>query len=196
MQRRLLRLALLTVVGFTVGGAGAAQALAPPGGFGGFFTPRPITVLVRDDCDPATFNAALQDPEACVRQGGTTFGSFVAQLLSKRSADGWDFVPDELTVASGRPLAAWNVGGEFHTFTKVAAFGGGCIQEVNDLLGGLTPVPECRPEIAPGVPLAFVTTGVAPGDTLVTPPVTADPTLFMCLIHPWMKAVVHLRNTR
>ena len=196
MRRRLLRLAMVTTVVLAVGGSGVAQALAPIGGFEGFFPPtRPVTVLVRDDCDPETFNAALGDPEACVKPGGTTFGAFIAELLSKGTADGWDFVPDDLTVAPGGRISAWNVGGEFHTFTKVAAFGGGCIEELNDLLG-LTPVPECQPEIAPGVPLAFVTTGVGAGDRLVTPPITANPTLFMCLIHPWMKATVHLRGGR
>jgi hypothetical protein len=35
---------------------------------------------MHDACDPATFDAALQDPSACLRDGGVTFQEFVAQL--------------------------------------------------------------------------------------------------------------------
>ena len=164
-------------------GASAAQA---------FFEPKPRTVLIRDDCEPVSFNAVL-GPGTCIGNGQTTFGSFVAQALATGTVAGWVFDPDELTVQPGRGLNAVNVGGEFHTFTQVAAFGGGCIEEVNELLG-LTPVPECLPEVAPGVPLAFVTTGVAPGESLAVSGVSRGTRLFQCLIHPFQKAIVNIRG--
>jgi hypothetical protein len=62
-------------------------------------------------------------------------------------------------------LAARNRGGEEHTFTEVANFGGGCIAALNDLLG-LTPVPECA-----GFPGgAFAATLVRPGGAVTTTP--------------------------
>jgi hypothetical protein len=39
-------------------------------------------VQLLDDCDPATFNAAI-GPGTCIRDGGTTFSEFVAQLLAQ-----------------------------------------------------------------------------------------------------------------
>lgn len=63
---------------------------------------------------------------------------------------------------------------------------------LNDLLG-LTPVVECAPEAAPGVPLAFVTTGVAPGGHHDVSGLGAGRHLFECLVHPWMRAVVTVR---
>ena len=43
----------------------------------------------------------------------------------------------------GGSVEARNVGGEVHTFSEVASFGGGCIDALNDLLG-LTPVPSMQ----------------------------------------------------
>src|SRR6266545_3049725 len=81
--------------------------------------------------------------------------------------------------------AAHNRGGEDHTFTEVADFGGGCIAAVNALLG-LTPVPECA-----GFPGgAFAATTVSPGDTVTTSPLSPGIHRFECLIHPWMQTTV------
>jgi hypothetical protein len=71
-------------------------------------------------------------------------------------------------------------GGEFHTFTEVAAFGGGCVDQLNLLLG-LQPVSECA---APGI---FMTTGVAPGGQRTTGALSAGTHRFQCLIHPWQR---------
>lgn len=93
------------------------------------------TIRLRDDCDPATFNAALGDPSACVGDGDTTFEEFL-EGLAGGGDDHWRNNPRRTRVSAGEGLRLVNRGGEFHTFTKVARFSdGGCVQEVNDLLG-------------------------------------------------------------
>ena len=137
------------------------------------------TVQVLDDCEAASFDAAI-GPGTCVKDGGVTFSEFIDQLATQGRAPAWRFSPEHLKLAAGGTLEAHNRGGEFHTLTEVAAFGGGCVAELNEVLG-LTPVPECA------VPGIFGTTGIAPGGTLETAPLAAGAHRFMCLIHPWMK---------
>ena len=92
-------------------------------------------VRLIDDCDPATFNAAI-GPGTCVKQGDTTFTDFLAQLgkngnIANEAADDWEFKPGDFHVDAGATINAVNVGGEFHTFTRVANFGGGCVPVLN-----------------------------------------------------------------
>jgi plastocyanin len=141
-------------------------------------------VQVLDDCDAATFNAALGDPNACVKAGGTTFQEFISQLVAMGRAPAWRFAPESLTLAAGGSIDAYNRGGEFHTFTEVAAFGGGCIAPLNQILG-LTAVPECA-----NAGTLFATTGIAPGGELEGAPLSSGTHLFQCLIHPWMRSTV------
>ena len=153
--------------------------LVPVAGASATSASRQVQAL--DDCDPATFNAVL-GPGACVKNGSTTFSEFVAQLLAQGRAPAWRFAPGQLRLDAGGTLQAHNRGGEVHTFTEVANFGGGCIQAVNDLLG-LTPVPECV-----GFPDgAFAATSVPPGGTVTTKALTPGVHRFECLIHPWMR---------
>ncbi|HEY1180139.1 MAG TPA: hypothetical protein VGF17_28625 [Phytomonospora sp.] len=140
-------------------------------------------VVMLDACDPASFNAVLGDG-ACERPGGgVTIDAFVGQLLKHGTAPAWRFA-GPVTVATGGTLTAVNKGGEFHTFTEVAAFGGGCVDELNTLLG-LTPVPECAQ--APGI---FFATGAPRGGSTTTGALAAGTHRFMCLIHPWMRTTV------
>jgi plastocyanin len=140
-------------------------------------------VVMRDACDPETFNAVL-GPGACVKDGDTTFSTFVGQLLAQGRAPAWRFAPGQLKLAAGGSVEARNVGGEVHTFSEVASFGGGCIDALNDLLG-LTPVPECA-----GFPGGtFAATAVPPGGTL-TGTLATGVHRFECLIHPWMRTTV------
>jgi plastocyanin len=141
-------------------------------------------LVVLDACDGPTFNAVLQDPNGCLRNGGVTFDRFIGQLVSMGEAPAWRFSPEELTLQAGGTLEAYNAGGEFHTVTEVAAFGGGCVQELNDILG-LTPVPECADPFH-----VFVETGIAPGEELEIPNLTTGTHLFECLIHPWMRTTL------
>ena len=142
------------------------------------------TVQILDNCDAASFNAVL-GPGACVRPGGgTTFEKLVERLLAKGSVEAWRFSPGQVKLGAGGTITAMNRGGEFHTFTEVAAFGGGCVADLNALLG-LTPVPECA-----GAPGIFGATGVAPGGTLETAPLAAGTHRFQCIIHPWQRTTV------
>jgi plastocyanin len=163
----------------TVVGLAALLLLVPAAGASAASATRQVQVL--DDCDPATFNAAI-GPGTCIKDGTTTFPEFIAQLLAQGRAPAWRFAPEQLSLDAGGTLQAHNRGGEEHTFTEVANFGGGCIQALNDLLG-LTPVPECA-----GFPGgAFAATAVAPGGTATTSPLTPGIHRYECLIHPWMR---------
>jgi plastocyanin len=119
-------------------------------------------------------------------RGGVTFDRFINQLITKGEAPAWRFSPAQLKLAAGGTITARNRGGEFHTFSEVAEFGGGCIAEINDLLG-LEPVPECA------IPDIFLTTGVPPGTGLTTDPLDAGKHRFQCLIHPWQRTTAQSR---
>jgi hypothetical protein len=146
----------------TVAGLAALLRLVPTVGASAASTSRQVQML--DDCDPATFNAAI-GPGTCTKDGTTTFQAFIGQLLAQGRAPAWRFAPAQLNLDAGGTLQANNRGGEDHTFTEVANFGGGCIAALNDLLG-LTPVPECA-----GFPGgAFAATLVPAGGTVTTAP--------------------------
>lgn len=82
-----------------------------------------------DECDPVTFNAAL-GPDFC---RNVTLGAFttLSDLFAKAAAGtpdpGWDFEPDTVHIKKGTSLSVVDQGGEPHTFTEVAQFGGGFI---------------------------------------------------------------------
>ena len=141
------------------------------------------TVQMLDACDGPSFNAVI-GAGACERGGGVKFDAFIGQLTTMGRAPAWRFSPTSLSLAAGGAIDAYNRGGEFHTFTEVAHFGGGCVPELNAALG-LTPVPECAN------PALFGTTGAAPGDEVETGPIPAGTHRFQCLIHPWMRTMVH-----
>lgn len=177
LQRRLVGLVVGFAVLLALGGTAWAQ----------FFPNPPREIEMTDDCEPASFNAAI-GPGTCVGNGKTTFGQFITQLVTTGDAPAWKNVPQYTGVRSGQGLLVRNTGGEFHTYSEVAAFGGGCVEELNDLLGGLEPVPECDD------PDVFQTTGAPPGGTVEVPGLERGRHLFMCLIHPWMTGEVLARG--
>jgi hypothetical protein len=142
------------------------------------------TVQIRDDCDPATFNA---DPPVgpglgviCGGDGDTTFGDFIAELQATQTAEKWRFNP---TSTDDTRVMARNRGGETHTFTPVAKFGGGIIPGLNALSGNPVEAPEC----ADGA--KFGASVVLAGASSKT--ITAKPgDRFQCCIHPWMRLTV------
>jgi len=109
--------------------------------------------------------------------------ALIERLAAHQAPASWRFAPSLVRLPAGGSVDAVNRGGEFHTFTEVAAFGGGCVGEINALLG-LTPVAECQD------PSVFGTTGAAPGQSVSTGSLPAGTHLFECLIHPWMRATV------
>jgi len=143
-------------------------------------------VRIQDDCDPTTFNAVL-GPGACVGKGETTFRDFIAELTATKVAEEWNFEDDSFAVAPGARITATNRGGETHTFTKVANFGGGFVPSLNALSGNPKPVPECS---FPAVGSSFVPPG---GSIAVTAPARGT-VKFQCCIHPWMRAVATVEH--
>src|SRR6478736_6332690 len=90
----------------------------------------PTTVQIRDDCDPTTFDA------------------FIAELSATQAAEKWRFNPDRMS--EPRDIVAHNRGGETHSFTKVAKFGGGQVDVLNALSGNTKLAPECfLPSVGP-----------------------------------------------
>lgn len=158
---------------------------------------------VEDRCEPASFNAVLGEG-ACVGNGTTTFDEFAEDLNPVDFGDDhWRFQVSGSSIKRGESIKVVNSGGEFHTFTEVVAYGGGCVPDLNIPLG-LTPVPECEPVLpppdpqtdppTPPTPVAFVTTGLPPlGGTLKVTPTTRGTHHYLCLIHPWMRADVVVR---
>ena len=149
------------------------------------------TVRIQDRCDPASFDAAI-GPGTCVPHDGelVTFTEFLAQLNPVDFGhDQWKMHPDEIELTTGDSISASVRGGEFHTFTEVEAFGAGCIDLLNGPLG-LTgpPSADCATNLAP---VFAGGTGTAPGlPPVVVSGLAPGTHLFMCLIHPWMQAVV------
>jgi hypothetical protein len=134
-----------------------------------------------DQCDPATFNAAVGPGTCTSSHSGIKFDTFIGQLISTGNAPAWRNAPSNFTAAFGTQLVAVNRGGEVHTFTHVAEFGGGVVPELNAILG-LTPRPECL--AAP--PEEYV----LPGGTDAEAITTHGTALYQCCIHPWMKTTI------
>jgi hypothetical protein len=171
--KRLLGLTLLGVAGAVVT---AAVAWAGP-------SDRQVQIL--DNCDGPSFNAAI-GPGTCLRPAGLSFDTFIAHLSSKQDVPSWRFAPEQLKLDAGGTITAHNRGGEFHTFTPVANFGGGCVPDLNAILG-LTPVPECAQ-----APAIFGATGVDPEESRTFGPFAAGSYRFQCLIHPWQRATAEV----
>jgi hypothetical protein len=165
-----------------IAAAGAVVAALIPASVA-WATPSSRQVVILDACDGPSFNLALNGDGACLRNGGVTFDTFIGQLMAQGEAPAWRFASEQANLAAGGTITAPNRGGEFHTFTEVASFGGGCIAPLNAILG-LSPVPEC------GIPGILGSTGVPPGAARTTAPLSAGTHLFECLIHPWMRTTV------
>jgi len=145
------------------------------------------TIRIEDDCDPATFNEAV-GAGTCVGDGDTLFGDFIEEVTAEREAGKWRNHPDDTHVDMGETVRLSNTGGEFHTFTRVDAFGGGCAPPLNAILG-LAP----RSDVFCGV--AFATTGVPAGGSATVAPsdLHVGDNLFQCMIHPWMQTTLEVR---
>ena len=138
------------------------------------------TVFVMDRCEPDSFNAVL-GPDACVRDGGVTFDKFLRRVNPQDGGhNAWRFSSDDVELKPGEALSATNVGGETHTFTEVANFGTGIVDELNAALPAGTPA---------AVPLGAFNF-IAAGETLELGALGPGEHRFECLIHPWMRVVV------
>jgi hypothetical protein len=171
MRTPRLALVVVAALGLLLAVSGTASASR---------TTRHLNML--DDCDPISFNAVI-GPGTCTKTGGTAFSDFIRQLQTMGRAPAWRFAPTTLRFPAGSSIVAFNKGGEDHSFTEVAHFGGGCVQPLNAVLG-LSPVPEC------GNPALFPGGIVEQGSSIETAPLAPGVHLFECLIHPWMRATV------
>ena len=144
-------------------------------------------VNMMDACDSASFAVGTGDPTGCTRKHGVPFDQFIAELQRTGAVGAWHNAPPEMTVRVGETLVAVNRGGEVHTFTKVAKFGGGFVPILNQLSGNPVPAPECL-NLPPS---ELIPPGAADRDDTISAPGT---TLYECCIHPWMRTVVHAKS--
>jgi hypothetical protein len=140
-------------------------------------------VTMMDACDGPTFNQAI-GPGTCIRNAGVAFSEFVALLTAHQSVGAWHNSPPQTDAALGDALVAVNNGGEVHTFTRVAEYGGGIIPFLNDLSGTPTVAPECSAE----------TTFVPPGGSDSEALDRTGELKFQCCIHPWMRTTVLVKS--
>lgn len=137
-------------------------------------------ILMLDQCEPDSFNAAI-GPGACVdRNGGITFDAFIALLQGQQRVPSWRFSPEAIHVPTELTLPIVNAGGEEHTFTEVEEFGGGIVPVLNTLSGNPVPAAECL-TLSPSDFIAAggqTTHTFAPGES----------EKYQCCIHPWMRA--------
>ena len=157
-------------------------------------------IEIRDDCDPATFNAVGLG-NICIGDGQTTFAKFANQLMRDGRAPKWRFSPDTVHIELGDSFKATNRGGEVHSFTEVEHFGASVIPQVNDLLNmhGAQPNAPCATGFAklnadPVHNNPELTTFVLQGQSFTDTPDKAGTELYQCCIHPWMRAVISIRQ--
>ena len=162
--------------------------------------PSPLTISIRDFCDPATFNAnppAGIGPGTCIRDdnvsvnGSEKLAGFFAELGQEKSAGAWRFNPDRVKTEEGVNLTLVSRGGETHTFTRVAEFGGGFVPPLNAASGNPVPRPECAQvvngQLVPQPPSAN-NIFLEHGETEPGPRIVGDEEAkFQCCIHPWMR---------
>ena len=140
-------------------------------------------INMMDACDATTFNAAV-GAGTCSRRHGVRFEDFIAELTRNARAGAWHFAPPTTTARSNETLLALNRGGEVHTFTRVAAFGGGIVPQLNDLSHNPVVAPECTTLEEDDF--------VAPGGTYEEAIDANGTLLFQCCIHPWMRLTVRV----
>jgi hypothetical protein len=169
------------------------------------------TIIMRDACDPDSFNAAVR-PGTCVagHHGQTLFSDFIGELQSDQIAGAWRFNPmlnttegnlrlARLDLTSGDQTSIQNAGGETHTFTRVNKFEGGFIGPLNGLSGNPDAAPECAQVLPDGtlVPQPesdtnqFVEEGkTESGPTAGSSALPLGTSRWQCCIHPWMRMTV------
>ena len=139
-----------------------------------------------DECNPPSFNAIGFGIICEVNfDGGVTFREFDS-LLSPAAFGhpAWRFDVPYLEIQPNEKVQVRNDGGEDHTFTQVAVFGGGRVDFLNESLG-LEARPECAAALAPAI---------RPGDSVQTTGLDEGVHLFQCCIHPWMHAVIKVKS--
>jgi len=146
-------------------------------------------VVALDECDPLTFNAALGDGfcKNVTLGASTKLSDLFAKAAAGSPDPGWDFEPDVLKMKQGTVLSVVDQGGEPHTFTEVANFGGGFIEPLNH---GEDTVPECSGGFAN---VAVAKTRILQGSHSDIAGLSKGTHRFQCCIHPWMRMKVEVK---
>ena len=156
--------------------------------------PRIAQFVALDECDPTSFNAAL-GLDFCKNVALATFGfaTPLTNLLAGAKAGtpdpNWDFEPDSMTVPQGTVISVVNQGGEPHTFTEVAKFGGGFLSALNGPQDA-TPAPECAAGFSS---VEVAKTRIIQGSTTLVANLSKGKHVFQCCIHPWMRVTVNVQ---
>jgi plastocyanin len=174
------RMALAVVMSLCIMGVGIASA---------------HKVKVLDDCDP-TDPGWAPTGGCALPKGDVDLAEFNALLsaplehpdtVHERGLTGhpaWRFEPQYIKIEEGETVSVKNNGGRLHTFTEVENFGGGRVAGLNfDLLR----VPEC-PLQPPDDP-----NNLPPGAKIKIKHLSQGTHLFICCIHPWMRAVIKVQ---
>ena len=155
-------------------------------------TPSVAQVVALDECDPVTFNAVL-GPDFCKNVAlaalgyATTLSELFGEAGNGTPDPGWDFEPDTVKIKEGTILTVVDQGGEPHTFTEVAKFGGGFIEPLNS---GQATAPECAGGFKN---LAVARTRLIQGSHLDLGNLSKGTHRFECCIHPWMRVRVEVK---
>ena len=152
--------------------------------------PSVAQVVALDECDPISFDSAL-GADFCknVTLGAfTTLPDLLEDAAIGKPDPGWDFEPDTLHIKEGTTVSVVDQGGELHTFTEVAKFGGGFIAPLN--APGEDTVPEC----AGGFKNVDVAkTRILQGSQTLVTNLSKGDHLFQCCIHPWMRMKIEVK---
>ena len=148
-------------------------------------------VVVLDECDPTTFNGQF-GPGTClnvVSGGGVMLSEFLAALPSGHPA--WLFYPPSpVALKKKDTIRVVNQGGEIHTFTEVAKFGGGFIPVLNNPANAPA-IPECAGGYANNTELA--STRLIQGSSMEISGLTNGLHHFQCCVHPWMRMDIEVK---
>jgi hypothetical protein len=164
----------------------------------------PFTIGIRDACDPGTFTANV-GPGACKpgQHGTIKFKLFIGELASDHIVGAWRFNPvlnttqgifqlATVNLSSGQTTSLHNTGGETHTFTRVASFGGGLVPPLNQLSGNPDPAPECM-QPPSGTFIVVEAAETEAGPTAGSADLPMGVTNWQCCIHPWMRMTINVQ---
>jgi len=157
--------------------------------------PTNVTVHARDYCDPVSFAriGCGRDPSS----GFITLSGFNAELATEKSVGAWRFVPTPTKAEVGANITVSNLGGETHTFTRVAKFGGGFVAGLNAASGNPDPAPECAQMVNGNLvpqPASAGNIFLAAGTSATAQVKEGEVAHFQCCIHPWMRTTIDTRN--
>jgi len=145
-------------------------------------------VLVLDDCDPNDWAGPPPGGGCALEEGDVTRAEFNALRFSPLQTSSpppvighqaWRNDPSYLKVEEGDTVKVKNKGGRGHTFTKVAAFGGGLVPGLNQ---GLVPAPECA-----------TAANLPPGAKEEVSGLSVGNHRFQCCFHPWMRTLIKVK---